>query len=412
MEISKNNFKNRFDINGISKPIGKKTGIAGYHGRFWCIIGWIAAKIFHKTVPLKTSKGVYYLNCKSLENWFRRVAPDSTPLERDKGFSRRMHDPDSVAKMIESIKKQAQPISNKTNVDKPQVEQHAKKSSALPTEKDDLQKPQTGRIPDEVTKIAEKNRSLPEDLWRSLEDRTSQLEIEYLMHNDLHRFSLVGCPKNTAIIVDARSLHANKVTEANNSRFHLIASQAPLEETEPLFWQWIFENGYSILDLTTSEDQNSQLPKRHRVTKYYPENINEIFQAHPFFVKLIENEGIRRKYQVVHTSTNESKEVTRFHYSDWQDFGEGSFTIFNQLVEIIEKNPKIWIHCRAGIGRTGTLIAAALLKEKIKEGKITKDNYDESLIDLIIDLRKKRGHGFIQTYDQFHMVHQYGLSFL
>lgn len=116
MEISRNQL-NRFEVKGIQEQGTIKKGIAGYHGGFWAVIGWIVANILHKAVPIKTSKGVYYLNCKSLENWMRRVAPGSAPAGNDKAFSKKMHDPDAVARMIESItgKPQAQFINKMTD---------------------------------------------------------------------------------------------------------------------------------------------------------------------------------------------------------------------------------------------------------------------------------------------------------
>lgn len=119
--ISRNKYRNRFDINGINDagmPEAKgKSGIAVYHGRCGSIIGWIAAKIFHKAVPITTKKGVICLNCKSLEKWRQRVAPDSTAIN--------MHNPKAVKKMIKRIKnrnlarenmqpakKETQPIKN------------------------------------------------------------------------------------------------------------------------------------------------------------------------------------------------------------------------------------------------------------------------------------------------------------
>lgn len=354
MQISRNSIKNRFNIEDISEPNSKKTGISGYHGGLWCVIGWIAAKIFNKAVRIKTDKGVYYLNCKSLENWYKRVAPGSI-AENDKDFSKKMHDPKAVKIMIESLKKPSKAHT-------------------------------------------------PQDLWKKLETSTNLLPIAYLEDNEDHRFEDVKCPKNTAIIVENHSLHANRMTEGIATRFDLIASQAPLQGNEALFWQWIFENEYSILDLTTLADQDNG------VTKYYPEAIDETFQAGPYFIKLIEKEGLLRKYQI--TFENETKEFPRFHLTRWQDFSEGSLEILTELVKIVEKNPKMLIHCRAGIGRTGTLITAVLLKEKIEKGEITKENFDESLNNLILSLREKRGPGFVQTCAQFEMLRHYGRSIL
>lgn len=363
MEISKNSFSNnRFDITGISEPVGRKMGIAGYHGGFWAIIGWIVARIFHKAVPIKTTEGIYYLNCNSLKNWLQRVAPGFAPAGNDKEFSKKMHDPDAVARMIELLIRPLNP-------------------------------PPTIIVDPEPVKDLS-----PDALWNHIENRTRKLKIDYQEFKEgEHRFPNVKCPKNTAIVVDNRSLHANQVAD------HFVASQAPLKESEPQFWQWIFENGYAIIDLTSPRDE---------VTKYYPQYLNETYEAGNFLIKLVEEEGMRKRYEVINTSTDETKMVTRYHSTKWGDFKAGSLELINELACAIDQNENNLVHCRAGIGRTGTLITSALLKKKIECGEITKENFNVELPLLLLSLREKRGEMFVQTPDQFKMVHLFGTTLL
>lgn len=103
INIIRNKFdKNRFDVEGIQ---GTKKGFAGFHGRCASIIGWIAAYIFRKAVPIPTKQGVFYINCKSLEKWRQIAAPDSPSIN--------MRDSKVVQAMIKGIKAGAdQPVSN------------------------------------------------------------------------------------------------------------------------------------------------------------------------------------------------------------------------------------------------------------------------------------------------------------
>lgn len=90
--------KNRFHLDGI-REIGEKkskTGIAGYRG----IIGWISAYILHKTVPVKSNKGVYYLNCKSLEHWKQRIVVGPEVETQRVNF----HNKKDVEWMLQNIK--------------------------------------------------------------------------------------------------------------------------------------------------------------------------------------------------------------------------------------------------------------------------------------------------------------------
>lgn len=108
MIISRNNtLKNRFEIGGVQEaPEAKKSGIAGFHGGISALIGWIVCRIFCKAVRVEINDKVYFLNCKSLDNWRKRVAPDVAAAKN-------MHDPKAVKEMIQSIitsKKPLQPV--------------------------------------------------------------------------------------------------------------------------------------------------------------------------------------------------------------------------------------------------------------------------------------------------------------
>lgn len=98
MEILRNKL-NRFDIKGLDECGEVQKGIAGFHGGFGAVIGWIAAKILHKAVPVKVKKEVYYLNCKSLKNWNERVRS----VVYNKEFFKKIHNPEVAKRMIESM---------------------------------------------------------------------------------------------------------------------------------------------------------------------------------------------------------------------------------------------------------------------------------------------------------------------
>lgn len=66
-----------------------------------------------------------------------------------------------------------------------------------------------------------------------------------------------------------------------------------------------------------------------------------------------------------------------------------------------------WVHCRAGMGRTGTLIVAVILKEKIERGEITPANLRESLLKIVLGLRKHRGSAFVQRSTQLNALVEY-----
>lgn len=255
------------------------------------------------------------------------------------------------------------------------------------------------------------------DLWLQLEQQTQvQLQqLELLSADDLpHRFSNIRCPRNTAISVAGRYLHASKVGEGV-ARRSFIASQAPLAEDSEPFWKAIFESAptlVALVDLTTLKDQTEG-----GVTQYYPDELNQTVKYGCMSISFLEVRGHTYTYQITNTETGAVKTIQRCHYADWKDFGVISVPALHELVQEVETlspDPKdlLWIHCRAGVGRTGSLITALILKEKIARGEITRANLDTSLVDLITTLRKQRGPAFVQQKGQLDLLHQYAESLL
>ena len=247
------------------------------------------------------------------------------------------------------------------------------------------------------------------DLWLHLERKTqAQLQgLEFLSAGDLnHRFSDILCPRKTAVVIAGQYLHANTVGKTIAQR-SFVASQAPLAKDYETFWKAIFERNPTIFDLTTIQDQANG-----GVTKYYPDKLGQTMKYGAMSVTLIKVSGWIYTYQIQNTETMFVKNIKRCHYADWKDFDAVSMPALHGLVQEVETlspNPKdlLWIHCRAGVGRTGSLITALVLKEKIERGEINKENLDDSLVEIIVELRKQRGPNFVQQKGQLDLLRQY-----
>lgn len=277
---------------------------------------------------------------------------------------------------------------------------------------DDLTKPilnVNNNIPQPHLLTATQNKNLSNlstsQLWDNLNEKSKALSIIYVENSEVnHRFPDVNCPRETAINVDGQYLHANTVVKKGESKIHFIASQAPLKKDESLFWKAILDNNFAILDLTTIIDQKAG------VTKYYPDRIEECISYGQFSVQLKAKNGFFCEYQVTDNSTGVTKNLKRYHFTEWKDFGAVSVPLLKNLIETLEKEmgDQVWVHCRAGVGRTGTLITAFLLKEKIAKGHVTKENLDDTLINIILELRKRRGPYFVQMPEQLDLLRQFG----
>lgn len=239
-------------------------------------------------------------------------------------------------------------------------------------------------------------------LWNNLQKETEKLKPLVLSLQEVHhRFLNISCPRETAVKVGEKYVHANVLFP--HEKTPLVASQCPFYVDGALFWGEIYEKGYTLIDLTGPKDSIENV-------RYYPEKDQSMVFG-DLIIKEEGEEGYLRKYLITHSQTGESKAINRYNWIYWEDFKTVSVDDLDNMIGLMEKEEKpLWIHCLAGIGRTGALGTAFLLKKKIEEEKITLQNFESSLLELILLLRSRRGEGFIQTVKQFELVYNYGLE--
>lgn len=101
-----------------------------------------------------------------------------------------------------------------------------------------------------------------------------------------------------------------------------------------------------------------------------------------------------------------------------RDFGSASAAniglLVNKLKEWRNENPgkKVAVHCTAGVGRSGTIIAAEQLREKFDAGLLNHQNLSSTLATIIIDIRNRRSPSMVQSPEQFRCLIEYGMGLL
>ena len=145
--------------------------------------------------------------------------------------------------------------------------------------------------------------------------------------------------------------------------------------------------------------------------------MNEPIQFSTVSVELIEDKNPIHTYRVIDSTSSSTKTISRYSYCSWPDYGIISVEELQDLVGQVEtltlnSQKPTWVHCKAGVGRTGTLITAAIIKQKIAAGELNKENLGASLVDIILHLRKQRGTGFVQSKNQFNLLYQYAESLI
>ncbi|KAM8960970.1 LOW QUALITY PROTEIN: receptor-type tyrosine-protein phosphatase epsilon-like [Pelodytes ibericus] len=195
-------------------------------------------------------------------------------------------------------------------------------------------------------------------------------------------------------------INASYIDGYKNSKFY-IATQGPLPGTVADFWQMVWqENCPVIIMLTGLEEQN-----KVKCERYWPEQSDTYGDITVSVQRSMQTGAITtRSFLMKKVSTlgggGGSRTVEHLHYLEWSDHGVPSkLSGLLQLVEQMNKSKvpgsgPILVHCSAGIGRTGTLIALDILLKMARA--VRKVN----VYNCILQLRKKRV-SMVQNKEQY-----------
>uniref|UniRef100_A0A8C4R8J1 protein-tyrosine-phosphatase n=1 Tax=Eptatretus burgeri TaxID=7764 RepID=A0A8C4R8J1_EPTBU len=193
------------------------------------------------------------------------------------------------------------------------------------------------------------------------------------------------------------------------SRFRreFIATQGPLPGTKDDFWRMVWEQGVHHVVMLTQCVERGRVKCDH----YWPFDQDPIFYGDLVVQMLSESvlpEWTLREFKVfMEDPTLRPRVVRQFHYTVWPDHGvpemAGSLIKFVRTVQDYTNRtpgagPTI-VHCSAGVGRTGTLIALDRILHQMDAA---------SWVDIhgtVMDLRSHRVL-MVQTECQYAFLHQ------
>ncbi len=249
--------------------------------------------------------------------------------------------------------------------------------------------------------------------FSEIEKKTETLTFNYLNTAEVrHRFTNILCPEETAVLVDTIPLHANRIAMPDNRTY--IATQAPLLTERERFWKMAFENNGCVVDITTLNDRTTG-----GVRGYSPYTPNQPEQYGDLTVTLKERNKVSSEFYISSYQVEingEKKTVERLHFLGWKDFHGAGLEALQLVIDRIEPHLKQGltpiIHCRAGVGRTGTLITILTLIELFRQGSLTKHNLESVVEEVIMKGRECRGPGFVQTKNQFDTIMDYATTLL
>lgn len=175
-------------------------------------------------------------------------------------------------------------------------------------------------------------------------------------------------------------------------RKKFICAQGPMENTVCDFWRMIWEQHLELILMLTNLEEYSKT----KCAKYWPEKSEGDKVFGDFSVRHVEenhySDYIIRKLSLSKNGGRDKEDriVTQYHYLVWKDFmapehPHGIIKFIKRINEAysLEKG-SILVHCSAGVGRTGTLVALDSLLQQLNEEKTV------AIFNTIVDLRHQR----------------------
>ncbi|XP_056384973.1 tyrosine-protein phosphatase non-receptor type 6 isoform X4 [Hyla sarda] len=209
-------------------------------------------------------------------------------------------------------------------------------------------------------------------------------------------------------------INANYVTnqlmgeDEPSKRF--IACQGCLASTTGHFWEMIWQENSRVIVMTTKEIEKG----RTKCVLYWPEPGTDGKEFGRFWVEILsEHEAMEYRIRTLRISLlsdrANSRDIFHYQYLSWPDHGvpsdPGGVLSFlgevNRIQESIPRAGPIIVHCSAGIGRTGTIIAIDMLVDTIQMKGVDCDIDIQKTIQMV---RSQRS-GMVQTEAQYRFIY-------
>ena len=171
-----------------------------------------------------------------------------------------------------------------------------------------------------------------------------------------------------------------------------IATQSPLKDTIEDFWTMIEEYSCNMIVMLCNEFEK-------KIARYWEEND----KMNNYSIKLLKQEKkynyIIREILLTKKNTEIQKNIIQIHFTEWSDdvpenYDGKIFEIFEDIIKLVDKvkgNGPVVVHCKAGVGRTGTFISMYLLyKEIMKQIEEKTALIQFSIFNLVRKLKEMR----------------------
>ncbi|CAI5448972.1 unnamed protein product [Caenorhabditis angaria] len=237
-------------------------------------------------------------------------------------------------------------------------------------------------------------------------------------NKDKNRYQDVPCQDKGRVVlkfagVPTDYIHANYLGTASNAQ-RFICAQGPLENTQFAFWAMTIQEKVECIIMLCNCIEMTKI-KCHQ---YWPPVQNEkmTFGEAPNVIT-VTNMGMRKmsaEDPCINVTTLKlewadggNKTIQHYQWENWPDRGVPmtKLTATNLLSAVRGSKFPILVHCSAGIGRTGTIVALAYVQEKMQAGEDCM-----AMNELLKELRTHRPWS-IQNEFQYLYLHRVLLAY-
>ena len=181
-----------------------------------------------------------------------------------------------------------------------------------------------------------------------------------------------------------------------------VCAQGPLESTLGDFWRMIHEQGVEIVIMLTNLEEYNRV----KCAQYWPGAGTSTWgkSTVAFVQEKRYSDYVVRELKLTVEGAAGPRQIFHYHYLQWKDFNApehapAMLKFVKRINEAWSGSSPILVHCSAGVGRSGTLIAIDSLTQCMEEeGSV-------SIFQTVSDLRRQRNY-LVQSVKQYQFVYR------
>ncbi|XP_026056589.1 receptor-type tyrosine-protein phosphatase H-like [Carassius auratus] len=205
---------------------------------------------------------------------------------------------------------------------------------------------------------------------------------------------------------DSDYINANYMPGYGNASRQYIAAQGPLPSTVNDFWRMVWEKRSQAIVMVTNCTESGKV----KCEQYWPLDYTPCLYGNLLVTVKLEDKfpnWTLREFIIKNKETSETRTVRHFHFTAWPDHGVPAGTeeliqfrgLIRQHIESSYSAGPTTVHCSAGVGRTGTLIALDVLLQQLHKEKAV------GIAAFVQQMRLCRPL-MVQTESQYVFLHQ------